>query len=90
MEDLRRKNHALIDLINKVARQSLKAIPNRTNAFWSEGPDLSLEEVFAEFRADSDVGPSETHDGYFRTLPSGSERSGDTLDQASKIPTDAN
>ncbi|KAF9487032.1 hypothetical protein BDN71DRAFT_1514370, partial [Pleurotus eryngii] len=32
MEDLRRKNHALIDLINKVARQSLKAIPNRTNA----------------------------------------------------------
>ncbi|KAF9487558.1 hypothetical protein BDN71DRAFT_1499880, partial [Pleurotus eryngii] len=85
MEDLRRKNHALIDLINKVARQSLKAIPNRTNAFWSEGPDLSLEEVFAEFRPDSDVGPSETHDGYFRSLPSGSERSGDTLDQASKI-----
>ncbi|KAF9497067.1 hypothetical protein BDN71DRAFT_1445491, partial [Pleurotus eryngii] len=85
MEDLRRKNHALIDLINKVARQSLKAILNRTNAFWSEGPDLSLEEVFAEFRLDSDVGPSETHDGYFRTLPSGSERSGDTLDQAAKI-----
>ncbi|KAF9491255.1 hypothetical protein BDN71DRAFT_1453152, partial [Pleurotus eryngii] len=85
MEDLRRKNHALIDLINKVARQSLKAIPNRTNTFWSEGPDLSLEEVFTEFRPDSDVGPSETHDGYFRTLPSGSERSGDTLDQASKI-----
>ncbi|KAF9495125.1 hypothetical protein BDN71DRAFT_1496102 [Pleurotus eryngii] len=85
MEDLRRKNHALIDLINKVTRQSLKAIPNRTNAFWSEGPDLSLEEVFAKFRPDSDVGPSETHDGYFRSLPSGSERSGDTLDQASKI-----
>ncbi|KAF9494657.1 hypothetical protein BDN71DRAFT_1507494 [Pleurotus eryngii] len=85
MEDLQRKNHALIDLINKVARQSLKAIPNWTNAFWSEGPDLSLEEVFAEFRPDSDVGPLETHDGYFRTLPSGSERSGDTLDQASKI-----
>ncbi|KAF9490611.1 hypothetical protein BDN71DRAFT_1511104 [Pleurotus eryngii] len=85
MEDLRRKNHALIDLINKVARQSLKAIPNQTNAFWSEGPDLSLEEVFAEFRPDSDVGPSEMHDGYFRTLPSGSERSGNTLDQASKI-----
>ncbi|KAF9497854.1 hypothetical protein BDN71DRAFT_1444287, partial [Pleurotus eryngii] len=85
MEDLRRKNHALIDLINKVARQSLKAIPNQTNAFWSEGLDLSLEEVFAEFRPDSDVGPSETHDGYFRTLPSGSECSGDTLDQAAKI-----
>ncbi|KAF9487325.1 hypothetical protein BDN71DRAFT_1458635, partial [Pleurotus eryngii] len=85
MEDLRWKNHALIDLINKVARQLLKAIPNRTNMFWSEGPDLSLEEVFAEFRPDSDVGPSETHDRYFRSLPSGSERSGDTLDQASKI-----
>ncbi|KAF9492500.1 hypothetical protein BDN71DRAFT_1509407 [Pleurotus eryngii] len=85
MEDLWRKNHALIDLINKVTCQSLKAILNRTNAFWSEGPDLSLEEVFAEFRPDSDVGPSETHDRYFRTLPSGSERSGDTLDQASKI-----
>ena len=85
MEDLRRKNHALIDLINKVARQSLKAIPNRMNTFWSKGPDLSLEEVFTEFCLDSDVGPSETHDGYFRTLPSGSERSGDTLDQASKI-----
>ncbi|KAF9491327.1 hypothetical protein BDN71DRAFT_1453031, partial [Pleurotus eryngii] len=85
MEDLRRKNHALIDLINKVARQLLKAIPNWTNTFWSEGPDLSLEEVFAEFRPDSDVGPSETHNGYFRTLPSGSERSGDTLDQAAKI-----
>ncbi|KAF9487051.1 hypothetical protein BDN71DRAFT_1458881, partial [Pleurotus eryngii] len=66
MEDLWRKNHALIDLINK-------------------GPDLSLEEVFAEFHPDSDVGPLETHDGYFRTLPSGSKRSGDTLDQASKI-----
>ncbi|KAF9489478.1 hypothetical protein BDN71DRAFT_1456101, partial [Pleurotus eryngii] len=85
MEDLRRKNHALIDLINKVARQSLKVIPNWTNAFWSKGPDLSLEEVSAEFRPDSDVGPSETHNGYFRILPSGSERSGDTLDQASKI-----
>ncbi|KAF9492746.1 hypothetical protein BDN71DRAFT_1451052, partial [Pleurotus eryngii] len=85
MEDLRRKNHTLIDLINKVAHQSLKAIPNRTNAFWSEGLDLSLEEVFAEFRPDSNVGPSETHDRYFRTLPSGSECSGDTLDQASKI-----
>ncbi|KAF9487534.1 hypothetical protein BDN71DRAFT_1458424, partial [Pleurotus eryngii] len=85
MEDLWRKNHALIDLINEVARQSLKAIPNRTNAFRSEGPNLSLEEVFTEFRPDSDVGPSETHDRYFRTLPSGSERSGDTLDQAAKI-----
>ncbi|KAF9488854.1 hypothetical protein BDN71DRAFT_1456846, partial [Pleurotus eryngii] len=85
MEDLQRKNHALIDLINKVACQSLKAIPKRTNTFWSEGLDLSLEEVFAEFCLDSDVGPSETHDGYFRTLPSGSERSGDTLNQASKI-----
>ncbi|KAF9494118.1 hypothetical protein BDN71DRAFT_1508016 [Pleurotus eryngii] len=85
MEDLQRKNHALIDLINKVACQSLKAIPNWTNTFWSEGLDLSLEEVFAEFRADSDVGPSEMHDGYFRTLPSGSKCSGDTLDQASKI-----
>ncbi|KAF9489504.1 hypothetical protein BDN71DRAFT_1499024 [Pleurotus eryngii] len=51
MEDLQWKNHALIDLINKVAWQSLKAIPNRTNA----------------------------------TLPSGSEHSGDTLDQAAKI-----
>ncbi|KAF9489791.1 hypothetical protein BDN71DRAFT_1511810 [Pleurotus eryngii] len=85
MEDLRRKNHALIDPINKVAHQSLKAIPNRTNTFWSEGPDLSLEEVFAEFRPVPDVGSSETHDRYFRTLPSGSERSGDTLDQAAKI-----
>ncbi|KAF9494001.1 hypothetical protein BDN71DRAFT_1449467, partial [Pleurotus eryngii] len=85
MEDLRRKNHALIDLINKVARQSLKVIPNRTNVFWSEGPDLSLEEVFTEFHPDSNVGPSETHDGYFRTLPSRSKRSGDTLDQAAKI-----
>ncbi|KAF9486866.1 hypothetical protein BDN71DRAFT_1514542 [Pleurotus eryngii] len=85
MEDLRRKNHALIDLINKVARQSLKAIPNRTNVFWSEGPDLSLDEVFAEFRPEPDVGSLETHDGYFRTLPSGSERSGDSLDQAAKI-----
>ncbi|KAF9493281.1 hypothetical protein BDN71DRAFT_1508746 [Pleurotus eryngii] len=28
MEDLRRKNHTLVDLINKVAHQSLKAIPN--------------------------------------------------------------
>ncbi|KAF9487473.1 hypothetical protein BDN71DRAFT_1458485, partial [Pleurotus eryngii] len=73
MEDLQRKNHALIDLINKVARQSLKAIPNWTNVFWSEGPDLSLEE------------PLETHNGYFRTLPSGSERSGDTLNQTVKI-----
>ncbi|KAF9489674.1 hypothetical protein BDN71DRAFT_1455668, partial [Pleurotus eryngii] len=85
MENLWRKNHTLIDLINKVAHQSLKAIPNRMNMFWSEGPDLSLEEVFAEFRLDSDVGPSETHNGYFRTLPSGSKHSGDTLDQASKI-----
>ncbi|KAF9486736.1 hypothetical protein BDN71DRAFT_1459168, partial [Pleurotus eryngii] len=85
MEDLWRKNHTLIDLINKVACQSLKAIPNQTNTFWSKGPDLLLEEVFAEFRLDSDVGPLETHDGYFRTLPSGSERSGDMLDQASKI-----
>ncbi|KAF9496960.1 hypothetical protein BDN71DRAFT_1445301, partial [Pleurotus eryngii] len=85
MEDLRRKSHTLIDLINKVACQSLKAIPNQMNAFWSEGPDLSLEEVFAEFRPDPDVGSLEMHDGYFRTLPSGSERSGDTLDQAVKI-----
>ncbi|KAF9487033.1 hypothetical protein BDN71DRAFT_1458910, partial [Pleurotus eryngii] len=85
MEDLRQKNHALIDLINKVARQSLKAIPNRTNAFWSEGPDLSLEEVFAEFCPDPNVSSLETHDGYFRTLPSGSEHSGDTLNQAAKI-----
>ncbi|KAF9488257.1 hypothetical protein BDN71DRAFT_1457557, partial [Pleurotus eryngii] len=45
MEDLRQKNHALIDLINKVARQSLKVIPNRMNTFWSEGLDLSLEEA---------------------------------------------
>ncbi|KAF9492644.1 hypothetical protein BDN71DRAFT_1433113 [Pleurotus eryngii] len=77
MEDLWRKNHALIDLINKVACQLLKAILNRTNAFWSEGPNLLLEEVFAEFCPDSDVGSSETHDGYFRTLPSRSEHSDD-------------
>ncbi|KAF9488820.1 hypothetical protein BDN71DRAFT_1512703 [Pleurotus eryngii] len=85
MEDLRWKNHALIDLINKVARQSLKAIPNWTNTFWSEGPDLSLEEVFTKFRPVSDVGSSETHNRYFHSLPSGSEHSGDTLDQAAKI-----
>ncbi|KAF9494552.1 hypothetical protein BDN71DRAFT_1507536 [Pleurotus eryngii] len=85
MEDLRRKNHTLIDLINKVAHQSLKAIPNRTNTFWSKGPNLSLEEVFAKFRPDSDVGSSETHNGYLHSLPSGSECSGDTLDQAAKI-----
>ncbi|KAF9489711.1 hypothetical protein BDN71DRAFT_1511864 [Pleurotus eryngii] len=28
MEDLRHKNHTLIDLINKVTHQSLKTIPN--------------------------------------------------------------
>ncbi|KAF9491171.1 hypothetical protein BDN71DRAFT_1518967 [Pleurotus eryngii] len=71
MEDLRRKNHTLIDLINKVAHH--------------EGPDLSLEEVFTKFHPVPDVGSLETHNGYFKTLPSGSERSGDTLDQAAKI-----
>ncbi|KAF9492990.1 hypothetical protein BDN71DRAFT_1572552 [Pleurotus eryngii] len=85
MEDLRRKNHTLVDLINKVARQSLKAILNQTNMFWSKGPDLSLEEVFTEFHPVPNVSSSETHDGYFRTLPSGSEHSGDTLDQAAEI-----
>ncbi|KAF9492599.1 hypothetical protein BDN71DRAFT_1573841 [Pleurotus eryngii] len=85
MEDLRRKNHTLVDLINKVACQLLKAIPNRTNVFWSEGPDLSLEEVFTKFCPVPDVGSLETHDGYFCSLPSGSEHSGDTLDQVAKI-----
>ncbi|KAF9491474.1 hypothetical protein BDN71DRAFT_1579438 [Pleurotus eryngii] len=44
-----------------------------------------LEEVFAKFHLVPDVGSSETHDGYFRTLPSGSKCLGDTLDQAAKI-----
>ncbi|KAF9489279.1 hypothetical protein BDN71DRAFT_1512292 [Pleurotus eryngii] len=85
MEDHRRKIHSLVDLINKVARQSLKAIPNQANAFWSEGPDLSLEEVITEFSPVPEIGSLEIHDRYFRTLPSGSERSGDTLNQGAKI-----
>ncbi|KAF9496240.1 hypothetical protein BDN71DRAFT_1505935 [Pleurotus eryngii] len=85
MEDLRRKNHTLIDLINKVAHQLLKVIPNQMNVFWSKGPNLSLEEVFTKFRLVPNVGSLETHNRYFRTLPSRSKRSGDTLDQAAKI-----
>ncbi|KAF9489082.1 hypothetical protein BDN71DRAFT_1512484 [Pleurotus eryngii] len=66
MEDLRCKNHTLIDLINK-------------------GTNLSLEEVFTEFHLVPNVSSLETHNRYFRTLPSRSKCSGDTLDQAVKI-----
>lgn len=84
-QTLREKTHEVVELINRLARQSLRQIPNETNAFWRGGPTLSLAEAMAEFEPSTEPFDEAYHDEYFQSLPQGSWNSGQTEDSKTRL-----
>ena len=84
-QTLREKTHDVIELINRLARQSLRQIPNETNAFWRGGPTLSLAEAMAEFEPSMEPFDEGYHDEYLQSLPQGSWNSGQTEDTTMRL-----